>query len=188
MKHPLLVISLKRTPERLRTFLNINEDALIDWDVNVINGIDGLEQEEINRQSRWVSASAVEYWTKGAIGSALSHIKAWRRCIEMNQEVLVVEDDAVLANDLKRKLEELKILGSSANQAGLILLGWITDSLIQAEMSPGLELISLFEPLYPKNRTNKSDYQQRQGTLSLQIKPMLRITCILDQATGSTSY
>ena len=66
----------------------------------------------------------MEHWTRGAIGSALSHIKAWRRCIEMNQDVLVAEDDAVLANDLKRKLEELKIIGKTANQTGLVLLGW----------------------------------------------------------------
>ena len=50
---------------------------------------------------------------QGAIGSALSHIKAWRRCIELNQELLVAEDDAVLASDLKRKLEKLGIIGGS---------------------------------------------------------------------------
>ena len=41
----------------------------------------------------------------------LSHIKAWRRCIELDQDVLVAEDDAILANDLKHKLEELNIIG-----------------------------------------------------------------------------
>ena len=40
--------------------------------------------------------SAIENWTRGAIGSALSHIKAWRRCIELDQEVLIAEDDVIL--------------------------------------------------------------------------------------------
>ena len=150
MRHPLLVISLKRTPERLEAFYNINKHVLVDWNVDVVHGIDGLEQEKIIQQSRWVSASAIEHWTKGAIGSALSHVKSWRRCIELNQEVLVAEDDAVLASDLKRKLEELKIMDGSTIQTGLVLLGWNTDSLLQANLSQGLEMISLFEPVYPK--------------------------------------
>ena len=150
MGHHLLVISLKRTPERLRAFYTNNENALVDWDIDVINGIDGLEQQQINEQSRWVSDSAVQHWTRGAIGSALSHIKAWRRCIELNQDVLVAEDDAILASDLKRKLEKLRVIGSAANQTGLVLLGWNLDSLLQAELSPGLEMISLFEPIYPE--------------------------------------
>ena len=102
----------------------MNKDGLVDWDVEVIHGIDGIEQEQFNQQSRWVSTSAIAQWTNGAIGSALSHIKAWRRCIELNQELLVAEDDAVLASDLKRKLEKLKIWGNNRNNCGLALLGW----------------------------------------------------------------
>ena len=149
MERPLLVISLKRTPERLRTFYKINEHALVDWKIDVIDGIDGIAQEKINSQSRWVSASARENWTKGAIGSALSHIKAWRRCIELDQDVLIAEDDAVLSKDLKDKLEALKLIGGTKNKTQLILLGWNTDSLLHAELSPGLDMISLFEPIYP---------------------------------------
>ena len=150
MGHQLLVITLKRTPERLRAFYTNNANASVDWDIDVIHGIDGLEQEQIYQQSRWVSTSAMQHWTRGAIGSALSHIKAWRRCIELNQEVLVTEDDAILASDLKRKLNKLNIMDRTANQTGLVLLGWNPDSLLQAELSPGLEMISLFEPIYPE--------------------------------------
>ena len=50
MGHPLLIISLKRTPERLKAFNAFNEHALVDWDIDVIHGIDGLEQEQINKQ------------------------------------------------------------------------------------------------------------------------------------------
>ena len=150
MRNTLLVISLKRTPERLHAVYQLNKHALIDWEVDVIHGIDGLEQEQISHQSRWVSASAAEHWTKGAIGSALSHIKAWRRCIELNQDVLIAEDDAVLAKDLKSKLKELNIIKDTKNQTHLVLLGWNLDSLLHAELSPGLEMVSLFEPIYPE--------------------------------------
>ena len=150
MGNRLLVISLKRTPERLDFFYKNNKNCLVDWDVEVIHGIDGHEQEQIIKQSRWVSTSAVKHWTKGAIGSGLSHIKAWRRCIELDQDVLVAEDDAILANDLKLQLEELNIIGRAAKQTRLVLLGWNPDSVLQAQLSPGLEMISLFEPIYPE--------------------------------------
>ena len=149
MSHPLLVISLKRTPKRLRDFYTINKNTLIDWDVEVIHGIDGVENQQITQKSRWVSASARKHWTKGAIGSALSHIKAWRRCIELNKEVLVTEDDVILANDLKSKLERLKIIDKKAKKRSFILLGWNLDSVLYAELAPKLEMISLFEPIYP---------------------------------------
>ena len=178
MGHRLLVISLKRTPERLRAFYTINKNALVDWDIDVIDGIDGLEQEKINKHSRWVSASARENWTKGAIGSALSHIKAWRRCIELNQEVVIAEDDAVLASDLKCKLEGLKIVQGLAKQTGLVLLGWNTDSLLQAELLPGLEMISLFEPIYPRLEQIKAIINSNRE----------RHLCKLNQCFGLPAY
>ena len=143
------MISLKRTPERLSAFYNINQKALNEWDVEVIDGIDGIEQAQIMHRSRWVSNNAAETWTKGAIGSGLSHIKAWQRCIERDMAVLVVEDDAVLTENLKSKLIDLKIIGAERKDAKLVLLGWNLDSLLHAELSVGLKHISLFEPTYP---------------------------------------
>ena len=109
MRHPLLVINSEAYTRTPGNIYKINKHSLHDWEVEVLDGIDGMQQEQLNHQSRWVSTSAKENWSKGAIGSALSHIKAWRRCIELNQNVVIAEDDAVLAKDLKRKLEELKI-------------------------------------------------------------------------------
>lgn len=174
----LLVISLKRTPERLSNFFKMNEDTLADWEIDVINGIDGVEQEQINKQSRWISQSATNNWTKGAIGSALSHIKAWRRCVELNKDVLIAEDDAVLAKNLKRKLEDLNIIGKTANQKNMVLLGWNPDSVLQAEFSPGLEIISLFEPMYPK-------LKQIEGIINSDRE---RHLCNLNRCFGLPTY
>lgn len=148
--YPLLVISLKRTPERLRAFYEINQQTLHDWNVEVIDGIDGVEQGKILNQSRWISDKVKKTWSQGAIGSALSHIKAWRQCIERNEAVLVVEDDAVLADNLIHKLKELNAINIKEENSNMVLLGWNLDSLLHAEISPGLEVISLFEPAYPE--------------------------------------
>ena len=52
MKSYLLVISLKRTPERLSTFEKINKHTLLDWEVDVIDGIDGEQEEQIIMRRR----------------------------------------------------------------------------------------------------------------------------------------
>ena len=178
MKRPVLVISLKRTPERLKNFYKINEHLLVDWEIDVIDGIDGMEQELIISKSRWVSKSAINNWTMGAIGSALSHIKAWQRCIELNRDVLIAEDDAVLAKDLRRKLDELKIIGVTANQKRLILLGWNPDSLLHAELSQRMEMVGLFEPVYPK-------LEQIRGIINVNRK---RSLCSLSRCFGLPAY
>ena len=178
MKSTLLVISLKRTPERLQTFYKINEHSLNDWEVDVIEGIDGIEQKKIYNQSRWLSNSAKENWNQGAIGSALSHVKAWYRCIELNRDVLVAEDDAVLAKNLKQVLEELNIIGKGANQTNLVLLGWNLDSLLNAELSTGLTMISLFDPIYP-------GLKQIQSIINSERK---RTVCNLNQCFGLPAY
>ena len=55
----------------------------------------------------------------------------------------------MLTKDLKRKLEELKIIGEKAIGNNFVLLGWNLDSLLHAELTPSLKMISLFEPTYP---------------------------------------
>ena len=178
MRHPLLVITLKRTPERLETFYKINKHSLHDWEVEVLDGIDGMQQQKLQHRSRWVSTSAKENWSKGAIGSALSHIKAWRRCIELNQNVVIAEDDAVLAKDLKRKLEELNLFKTATIKSNLVLLGWNLDSLLHAELTPGLRMISLFEPIYPELEQIRTIINSTQK----------RKLCNLNQCFGLPAY
>ena len=48
------------------------------------------------------------------------------------------------------------VIGNSARQKHFVLLGWNLDSLLHAELSPGLEIISLFEPIYPDLERIKS--------------------------------
>ena len=49
----LYVISLKRTPQRLEGFFS-NAQTLDEWNVHVIDGVDGAEQE-IFKRSRLIS-------------------------------------------------------------------------------------------------------------------------------------
>ena len=78
-----LVISLKRTPERLSNFFKMNEDALADWEVDVINGIDGAEQEQSTNNLDLPKCD--KQLDQGSNRLGPDHIKAWRRCIELNK-------------------------------------------------------------------------------------------------------
>ena len=147
MSDQLCVITLRRTPQRLKWFLECNAKALESWNVNVIEGIDGVLHSSLFHQARLVSNDAIRRWSAGAIGSALSHMQSWRKCVDIGQPLIIVEDDAILAVGLKKTLEIL-LQGEHKNPS-LLLLGWNMDSLLQAEIFPGLGIISLFENAYP---------------------------------------
>ena len=143
----ICVISLKRTPERLKDFFRRNTHCLENWQVHVLYGVDGNQHEDIFRRSSLISTSVLKSWSLGAIGSALSHMMSWRMCTEIGQPVVVAEDDAILSSKLRHNFQIH--LQDKSNEPPFLLLGWNLDSLLQAELEPGLGLISLFEPSYP---------------------------------------
>ena len=143
----LSVISLKRTPQRLKDFFRRNSHCLKEWNVHIVDGIDGNQQKELFKQARLISNNVLNEWSPGAIGSALSHMHSWRLCMQLGKPIIVVEDDTILAKELDKKLQTL--LEKEKSLPPFLLLGWNLDSLLQAEFEPGMELISLFEPAYP---------------------------------------
>lgn len=144
----LSVISLKSTPQRLEEFFRRNSRSLEHWNVHVLDGVDGPEHRELFKQSRLISSNVLKGWSAGAIGSALSHMLSWRLCLKLGKPIIIAEDDTILAEELHNKLQLM--VQSKSNQHSFLLLGWNLDSLLQAEFEPGLGLISLFEPAYPK--------------------------------------
>ena len=144
----LCVISLKRTPQRLQDFFRRNTQALENWNVHVLEGVDGAQQQELFKKSRLISKNVLNGWSPGAIGSALSHMISWRLCLHLDSPIIVAEDDAILSMKMRQSLQTL--LMNRGELPPFLLLGWNLDSLLQAELMPGLGLISLFEPAYPE--------------------------------------
>lgn len=150
MSSHLSVITLKRTPQRLKWFIQRNAKSLEDWNVNVISGIDGIDQKNLFHMSRLVGTNVLKKWSAGAIGSALSHMYSWRMCVQLGKPMVIAEDDAILASNLKEKLEDL--ISQKNQPPKFLLLGWNIDSVLEAEVLPGLNIISLFEPAYPNEK------------------------------------
>ena len=153
MSAHLSIITLRRTPQRLKWFLECNAKALENWNVHIIEGVDGVTHRNIFERSRIISNEILERWSDGAIGSALSHMKCWRKCIQIGRPMIIAEDDTILATKLKETLEFL--LQAKNQDPSFLLLGWNMDSLLQAEILTGLGVISLFEPAYPNERELK---------------------------------
>ena len=139
------VISLVRTPERLKSFrIRLNELASqVLWQP----AIDG---QSINLddliQTGTLSNDAAS-WPKGQIGCALSHLEAWRECQDSGEPMLIFEDDALFCKDWDIQLTQL--MSSLPDCWDIFLLGWNQDSCLQWEWSPGFTATSLFRPRYP---------------------------------------
>jgi glycosyl transferase family 25 len=140
-----VVISLRRTPERLKRFQQLNQSC--SGLIRTVEGIDGLDLSGALRPCRLIDKSALDHWTPGAIGAALSHLRCWRQCAERGQPMLVVEDDAVLAHDWQAQLNQLC---STPNLCwDVLLLGWNYNSVLHHEDAAGMTSMQLFEPAYP---------------------------------------
>ena len=47
------------------------------------------------RDSDWIDPILKTPLTKGEVGCFLSHWRLWEKCIELNEPILILEDDAV---------------------------------------------------------------------------------------------
>ena len=140
----IAVISLKRTPNRWKAFLQRNQQKLRDCELIRVDGIDGNELLNSNIKNCLIAPSANQNWSAGAIGIGLSHLLCWRLCYNKKSPLVVLEDDVVLAGSWKSQLKKLV-----NKDTKMMLLGWNLDSMLRAEFSKQQEIISLFEPPYP---------------------------------------
>lgn len=97
-----LVINLERRADRLSHFSDHNAKHLSDWDV--IRAVDGSELtiEKINEigfdtNKNWRDPIRKTKLSRGEVGCFMSHWKAWQKCVELAEPVIIFEDDAVVS-------------------------------------------------------------------------------------------
>jgi glycosyl transferase family 25 len=93
----LYVISLDRSPERLKKFLadNLMVPGL---DIVRFRAIDGQKLDRADLLSRKVITSDLIY-SNNAVACALSHMEVWRKIVADGKPAVVCEDDALLRKD-----------------------------------------------------------------------------------------
>jgi glycosyl transferase family 25 len=139
------VINLNRKPERYDNFLRLNAATKIAFER--FEASDGaLFSREDVVGTKLVAPGA--QFTPGAVGCAASHFRIWQQTVEAGTPALVFEDDAILRNDIRERLDVL--LPALANW-DYIALGYNTDVVLELEWAPGMRAMMVFQPKYPND-------------------------------------
>ena len=93
----VVVINLKDKESRLNAFASHHPELQYE----VFNAVDGRKINYTKLQSLgfdvnhdWIDPILNTPLTKGEVGCFLSHWEVWKKCIQMNEPVLILEDDA----------------------------------------------------------------------------------------------
>ena len=116
-----LIINLNHREDRFETFKNLNPKL---YEYERFPAVDGckisyakLLKSGFDVDHDWIDPILNTKLTKGEVGCFLSHYMIWKKCIERNESVLVLEDDAIMTEyfDMK-EVENLPY--------DFIYLGW----------------------------------------------------------------
>ena len=136
-----VVVNLKKREDRLASFKTCHPDL----EFEVFHAVDGeqvnyggLLSQGFDVRHDWIDPILNTRLTKGEVGCFLSHWSIWQKCIERNEKVLVLEDDARLTD--RFDLQEIEKFTDTYN---FLYLGW-------KEMAKSIPLTDkLVQPLYP---------------------------------------
>jgi len=102
------VISLQRRLDRKRLFAQTNNLRY-----EVFDAIDGLELDHtellslgFDTDKNWIDPINETHITNGEVGCYLSHYHLWAKCIEMDEPIIILEDDAIVSD--RFSTEEVK--------------------------------------------------------------------------------
>lgn len=130
------VISLDRTPERLEYFQSINQG----FEFERFVAVDGqtLDKQTLLDAGLITDAVAQRY-TKGALGVAMSHRALWKKCVDLNEPITILEDDAIINKNFKPVVEKVTPIDGDWD---FIFWGSNLDQNVELVILPGLMLSS----------------------------------------------
>lgn len=129
------VISLERTPQRLKQFWDWNRAAEID--IKVFKAIDGRTLDFATVDPKILKPGTTTYKI-GSVGSALSHRTLWEECAGGDRPFVIFEDDAAIRGDLRTALPRL--VDQLAGEWDLLCLGYNTDTLMELDVGANIRL------------------------------------------------
>ena len=170
------MISLARTPGRLESFRTDNV-GLEGW--SVFPAIDGRTVDAATRDALGDTA----LWSQGGVGAALSHIALWRLCVSLGTPLTICEDDAVLRRDFSRASAAL--LGHAPGY-DLVVWGWNLDSVMEAELAPGVPAAVLGDQV--ALRSAVGPFREQGGAPSLlKLHKALGMACYTLSPAGASA-
>jgi glycosyl transferase, family 25 len=167
------LINLERSPQRLTTFLEANGH------LNGLERFPAVDGKLIDRKAlerEGVIDGALPYYTDGAVGAALSHLKLWDLAIESGQPVTLAEDDAIFHHRFEEYTSRL--LASLPDDWDYVLWGWNFDSILAFDLLPGVSAcVAQF-----------NQEQMRQNVQAYQAMSLSPMPYRLHRAFGLPSY
>ena len=130
----IFVISLKDSYRRIE-YDKLNK--------NIINYkyFDAINGNTIKINSDIIKQNVIGY-SKGQIGSAMSHLSLWEKCIELNKPIIIMEDDAFVSNDFNKHLDMVtKMLPDNWH---ILQLSYNCDSILSFSNTTFENTISFF--------------------------------------------
>lgn len=114
-------INLDRDTDRWAQFQTRNA-GLVD-----VERFPAVEGSAVDRSALTADGSIVEPLNRnaGALGCACSHIALWRRAVESDETLTIVEDDTVLAGNFAD--EAARVLGELSAGWDVVMWGWNFD-------------------------------------------------------------
>lgn len=125
-------ISLDRTPERTKRFLDANTH--IDG-FERSPGLDGKLLDRNDIISKGLLAPTCDF-TAGALGSGLAHATLWAKVVGSGKPAHIFEDDAFLCRNFEQESD--RIIKSLPEDWEIILWGNNYDSILEFELLPGI--------------------------------------------------
>ena len=99
------IVNLPRREDRKRLFNNTNRHFLRSDKVQAEFATDVFDGEEIeyadlqkiyfDTYKEWIDPIHGTHLTKGEVGCFLTHYHLWKKCIQLNEPIIILEDDAV---------------------------------------------------------------------------------------------
>ncbi len=113
----IFVINLKRRTDRKEKFISLNDDKLSEYTWH--EAVDGQEMTYdkllsmgYDTDKDWVDSEGRYYSSKGSQMATVSHMQLWEKCIELNEPIFILEDDArILDNFNIQEIYDLLDIG-----------------------------------------------------------------------------
>ena len=123
MNMKTFVINLKRREDRIKIFNDTNN---IQYEI--FEAIDGskinhpfLVENWFDTDKNWIDPLLNTHLTHGEVGCFLSHYYLWIKCLELNEPIIILEDDAILTE--RFSFDEIKKVFSKGYN--FLYLGWL---------------------------------------------------------------
>jgi GR25 family glycosyltransferase involved in LPS biosynthesis len=147
----IFVISLKRSTDRRSEFDKNNSKYISNY--TYFDAVDG-KTLNINELPDNIFTKGSINFTNGAIGCALSHLKLWEKCIQLNKPIIIMEDDAIVSKNFNKHINNV-INNMLPKDWDVVMLSYNFDSVLSYQNTVYEQANCIFN----KTRMTKKDIE-----------------------------